>query len=354
MRAVPMRGGELVVAEVPDPVAGPGEVLVRTLACGICGSDLHMLQRVQRVLAGEEEPDTVFAFDHGADVVMGHEFCAEIVEFGPGCDEVLAVGQRVVSVPVMPRGDQRATLGYSNELPGGYAELMVLGEANLVAVPDHVSSEEAALTEPMAVGRHAVAMSRLDQEAVATEVPVVVGCGPVGLSVIADLRRRGVERIVAADFSEKRRELASEVGATVVVDPREVAPVDVWRAEVGATAGALDEPPVLMFECVGVPGMIQGMIDAVPRYSQVVVVGVCMQEDVIRPLSAIGKQVNLQFVLGYTSEEFAATLGSIASEELDVGPLITGRVTLDEVPEAFRALASPDAHAKILVVPERG
>jgi len=100
--------------------------------------------------------------------------------------------------------------------------------------------------------------------------------------------------------------------------------------------------------------MIQGMIDAVPRYSQVVVVGVCMQEDVIRPLSAIGKQVNLQFVLGYTSEEFAATLGSIASEELDVGPLITGRVTLDEVPEAFRALASPDAHAKILVVPERG
>lgn len=354
MRAVPMRGGELVVAEVPEPVPEAGEVLVRTLACGICGSDLHMLQRVQRVLAGEEEPDTVFAFDHDADVVMGHEFCAEIVEFGPECEQVLTVGQRIVSVPVVPRGDQRATLGYSNELPGGYAELMVLGEVNLIAVPDHVSSEEAALTEPMAVGRHAVAMSRLDESTVATEVPVVIGCGPVGLSVIADLRRRGVERVVAADFSEKRRELASEVGATVVVDPREVEPVDAWRSEVGATAGALDEPPVLMFECVGVPGMIQGMIDAVPRYSQVVVVGVCMQEDVIRPLSAIGKQVNLQFVLGYTPEEFAATLGSIASEELDVGPLITGRVTLDEVPEAFRALASPDAHAKILVVPEQG
>ncbi len=350
MRAVPMRRGELRVDEVPDPVPGPGEVLVKTLACGICGSDLHMVQRVRRALAGDDDGDQNFRFDYDADVVMGHEYCAEILEFGPDCQETLAVGQRVVSVPVVPRGDVRVSTGYSAELPGGYSERMVLSEPLLIAVPDNVTTEEAAMTEPMAVGRHGVAMSRLEQLPEDT-VPVVVGCGPVGLAVIADLRRRGVERIVAADFSAKRRELASTVGASNVVDPNEVATLEAWRAELGTAEGAPDEPGALVFECVGLPGMIQGLIDAVSRNSQLVVVGVCMQPDTIRPLSAISKQVNLQFVLGYTPEEFAGTLASMAAEELDPRPLVTGRVDLDGVPAAFETLASPDEHAKILVVP---
>jgi hypothetical protein len=203
----------------------------------------------------------------------------------------------------------------------------------------------------MAVGRHGVAMSRLEHLPQDT-VPVVVGCGPVGLAVIADLRRRGVERIVAADFSAKRRELASTVGASVVVDPNDIPTFDAWRSEVGASEGAPDEPSALVFECVGVPGMIQDLIDTVPRNSQVVVVGVCMEPDTIHPLSAIGKQVNLQFVLGYTPDEFAGTLASMAAEELDPRPIVTGRVDLDGVPEAFQTLASPDEHAKILVVPQ--
>lgn len=353
MRAVPMRRGELRVDEVPEPVPGPGEVLVKTLACGICGSDLHMLQRVQRALDGEEQPERIFGFDHDRDVVMGHEFCAEILEFGPECERRLTVGQRVVSIPTVPRGGERVSLAYGNDLPGGYGERMVLSEQLLIPVPDNVTTEEAAMTEPMAVGRHGVAMSRLEQMPAGT-VPIVIGCGPVGLAVIADLRRRGVERIVAADYSAKRRELASTMGATTVVDPQEVPTFDAWRAEVGATEGALDEPGALVFECVGVPGMIQGVIDGIPRNSQAVVVGVCMEADTIRPLSAIGKQINLQFVLGYTPEEFAGTLASMAAEELDPRPLVTGRIDLDGVPAAFETLASPDEHAKILVVPGGG
>ncbi len=353
MRAVPMRRGELRVDEVPDPVPGPGEVLVKTLACGICGSDLHMVQRVQRSLAGNDDGSPDFRFDNDSDVIMGHEFCAEILEFGADCEEALPVGQRVVSVPGVPRGDARISLAYGNELPGGYSERMVLSEALMIPVPDNVTTEEAAMTEPMAVGRHGVEMSRLE-DMPADTVPVVIGCGPVGLSVIADLRRRGIERIVAADFSAKRRELASTMGATNVVDPNDVPTFDAWRAEVGTSAGAVDEPSALVFECVGVPGMIQGVIDGIPRNSQAVVVGVCMEPDTIRPLSAIGKQINLQFVLGYTPEEFASTLASMAAEELDPRPIVTGRVDLDGVPAAFETLASPDEHAKILVVPGGG
>ncbi len=353
MRAVPMRRGELRVDEVPEPVPGPGEVLVKTLACGICGSDLHMVQRVQRSLAGNDDGSPDFRFDNDSDVIMGHEFCAEILEFGPDCEEALPIGQRVVSVPGVPRGDARISLAYGNELPGGYSERMVLSEALMIPVPDNVTTEEAAMTEPMAVGRHGVELSRLE-DMPADTVPVVIGCGPVGLSVVADLRRRGIERIVAADFSAKRRELASTMGATNVVDPNDVPTFDAWRAEVGTSAGAADEPSALVFECVGVPGMIQGVIDGIPRNSQAVVVGVCMEPDTIRPLSAIGKQINLQFVLGYTPEEFASTLASMAAEELDPRPVVTGRVDLDGVPAAFETLASPDEHAKILVVPNGG
>ena len=237
MRAVPMRRGELRVDEVPDPVPRPGEVLVKTLACGICGSDLHMVQRVQRSLAGNDDGSPDFRFDNDSDVIMGHEFCAD-------CEETLPIGQRVVSVPGVPRGDARISLAYGNELPGGYSERMVLSEALMIPVPDNVTTEEAAMTEPMAVGRHGVEMSRLE-DMPADTVPVVIGCGPVGLSVIADLRRRGIERIVAADFSAKRRELASTMGAANVVDPNDVPTFDAWRAEVGTTAGAADEPSAL-------------------------------------------------------------------------------------------------------------
>ncbi|MDP6607230.1 MAG: zinc-binding dehydrogenase [Dehalococcoidia bacterium] len=343
MKAVVMRRGELVLDEVPAPVPGEGEVLLRTLACGICGSDLHALQRAARAEAdGAEQTDPVVGAT-GSDVVMGHEFCAEVVDFGPGTEGTLAPGTRVVSVP--------SGVGYSDERPGGYGEFMILPEARLLRVPDHLATEHAAMTEPLAVGEHAVARALIE----AGDVPLVIGCGPVGLAVIAALRARRLSPIVAADFSPKRRELAAGIGADVVVDPNEQPAFESWReaADSPVSADGLDERSALVFECVGVPGMIQSIIDDAPRNSRVVVAGVCMQDDVIRPLAAIRTQINLQFVLGYTPEEFEATLDALATERIDAGPLVTAHIGLDDVPDAFRTLTDPSEHAKIMIVADR-
>src|SRR5512145_595792 len=103
MRACTMRGRKLVIDELPDPTPGPGQVLVKTLACGICGSDLHMLEHADRMIAmgarsGGQAPGA--GMDLSRDVVMGHEFCAEILDYGPDTARSLARGTRVVSMPI--------------------------------------------------------------------------------------------------------------------------------------------------------------------------------------------------------------------------------------------------------------
>jgi len=107
----------------------------------------------------------------------------------------------------------------------------------------------------------------------------------------------------------------------------------------------------VVFECVGVPGVLDQVMAAAPRGGRIVVVGVCMEPDTIHPLLGIVKELNLQFVLGYTPEEFAATLRHIADGAIPVTPLITGHVGLDGVAAAFEELGSPERHAKILVHP---
>src|SRR5262245_22166398 len=191
MRAAVMRGGRLVVDRVADPVPGPGEVLVKTLACGICGSDLHALKHAPRLVDAARESGVPFTLDPSRDVVMRHEFCAEVVDFGRDTQRALREGDRVVSVPLAVGANGVQGIGYSNEYPGGYGELMVLSELLALPVPNGLPTEHAALTEPMAVGVHAVAKARLEPG----DVPLVVGCGPVGLAVVAALRLRGVEPI---------------------------------------------------------------------------------------------------------------------------------------------------------------
>ncbi|HJQ85424.1 MAG TPA: zinc-binding dehydrogenase [Candidatus Binatia bacterium] len=342
MRAAVMRKGRLVVETVPDPEPGPGEVLVRTLACGICGSDLHALEHADALVAAAREAAMPFTMDPGRDVVMGHEFCAEVVDFGPDTARAHPTGTRVVSMPLAMGTAGVEAVGYSNDYPGGYGELMRLSEPFLLAVPNGLATEHAALTEPMAVGVHAVAKARL----VPGDAPLVIGCGPVGLAVIAALRLRGAEPIVAADFSPTRRALAERMGAHVVVDPAVQRPIDAWEAAAGAR-------PAVVFECVGVPGLLDAIMRDAPRGARVVVAGVCMEDDRIRPLLGINKELSVQFVLGYTPDEFADTLRDIGEGRIPVAPLVTGRVGVDGVPDAFRTLARPDAHAKLLVEPWR-
>jgi threonine dehydrogenase-like Zn-dependent dehydrogenase len=360
MRAAVMRKQRLVVAELPRPEPGPGEVLVKTLACGICGSDLHALKHAERFVEASRRAGSVFTMDLTRDVVMGHEFCAEVVEHGPGTTRALAPGTRVCSRPTLIRADGPRTVGYSNDTPGGYAEYMRLTEALLLPVPNGLSTAHAALTEPMAVGLHAVAKARLEPD----DTPLVIGCGPVGLAVIAALRLRGARPIVAADFSPRRRELAIALGADQVVDPAATTPWQSWR-EAAVWRDASRAPalppwikgpalrPAVVFECVGVPGVLDQIMAAAPRGSRIVVVGVCMEPDTIHPMLGISKELNLQFVLGYTPDEFAATLDHLAEGRIDATPLITGSVGVEGVAGAFEALASPERHAKILVEPWR-
>jgi 2-desacetyl-2-hydroxyethyl bacteriochlorophyllide A dehydrogenase len=332
-----MREKRLIVADVPVPEPGPGEVLVKTLACGICGSDLHALKHADLFASAYRRADGTAIMDLGRDIVMGHEFCAEIVDHGPKTDKRLRVGARVCSMPVLLRGEARQTIGYSNDHPGGYAEYMRLTEALLLEVPNGLATEQAALTEPMAVGLHAVNKARLQPG----DTALVIGCGPVGLAVIAALRLRGVRPVVAADFSPRRRELAVALGADEIVDPSPAMPAERWR------------DATVIFECVGVRGVIDQIMVGAPKGARVVIVGVCMEPDTIHPLRGISKELSLQFVLGYDGEEFAATLRHIADGVIPTAPLITGKVGVDGVAGAFTDLASPERHAKILVEPWR-
>jgi threonine dehydrogenase-like Zn-dependent dehydrogenase len=347
MRAAVMRDRSLVVDDVADPVPQDGQVLAEVLACGICGSDLHALAHPEQMVAmAAEGADSMPAgmpsptpMDLHRDVVMGHELSARIVDVGPEVHN-RRVGDVVVSLPIAWDLGGIHPIGYSNTYPGGYAEQVVLNELLTFEVPDGLDPLRAALTEPMAVGLHAVNRSQITKG----EAAVVFGCGPVGLATIAVLALRGIEPIVAADFSPARRALAAQMGAHEVVDPRVEGAGDAWRRVDG-------QKPAVLFEAVGVPGMIDEAMKAAPRNARILVVGVCMETDTIWPMRAIGRELSVIFSFGYDPMEFAETLALLADGSLDVGPLVTGSVGVDGVPAAFQSLADPEAHAKILVVP---
>ena len=247
-------------------------------------------------------------------------------------------------------------------------------------VPNGLSPQLATLTEPMAVAWHAVRRGEVKRRTVA----IVIGCGPIGLSVICMLKAVGVRTVIASDFSAGRRALAARCGADVVIDPSVESPYascaehghltalpaaldtavgameklqrlplpwhHVWRA--AEVVGATTPKSPVIFECVGVPGVIDEIIMSAPLFSRVVVVGVCMGTDRIRPAMAINKEIDLRFVVGYTPIEFRDTLQMLAEGKVNAAPLVTGSVGLEGVEAAFSTLADPEAHAKILVDPK--
>lgn len=356
MRAAIRRNGVLVVDEIAAPQPEAGQVLCRTLACGICGSDLHALDHYDHMIDLSERVGGLSAMRKGADTVFGHEFCCEVLESGPGCEGRFRTGDKVVSVPglITPSGFE--TVGYSSRIPGGFAERILLSEAMMLPVPNGLSAEHAALTEPLAVGEHAVAKA----EPEADHVFLVIGCGPVGLAVIASLKARGLGPVIAADFSAQRRAAAETVGADVIVDPAKTSPyasfaefgVPASRAEgvVAMMSGANVKRP-LIFECVGAPGVLQSLAEGAPAGSRIVVAGVCMETDRIEPFHMISKEIELRFVLGYTPEEFAASLRNLAEGTTRYPSIITDVVGLEATPAAFTTLQTDKSQIKILVSP---
>src|SRR5687768_5548843 len=222
MRAAALKSGQIYVRDdVPEPEPAFGQILVQVKACGICGSDLHFAKHGADMLAlgkqmqgmpelGLDGPD----LDLDQDVFMGHEFSAEVLEIGP--DTVgPEPGTIVTSIPILFTATGVRPIVYSNDVPAGYGERMLLSAPMITEVPNGLDFRHAALTEPMAVGLHAVNKSNIAPN----EGALVLGCGPVGLAVIAALKLRGIETIVATDFSPARRALATTMGASEVVDP---------------------------------------------------------------------------------------------------------------------------------------
>ena len=338
MRAAVLRDGRMVYRDdVPEPVPEPGQVLVGVKACGICGSDLHFAAHGAEVMELGDRMGggaaTGMRLDLNSDVFMGHEFSAEVLEAGPDT-ETHPPGTLVTSLPVLLSAKGFEPIVYSNTTMGAYAERMLLSAPLLLPIPNGLDLKHAALTEPMAVGLHAVNKSNIAPG----ETALVLGCGPIGIAIIAALGRRGVETIVASDFSPKRRELASAMGAHRTLDAAQGSPFDTVK-------------PAVVFEAVGVPGIIDDVLLRARPGTRLVVAGVCMQPDTVHPFFAIAKEINVQFVLAYTPDEFADSLRALAEGEIDVTPLITGEVGLDGVGQAFDDLADPERHCKILVTP---
>ena len=358
MKAVIRRDGALVVDQMARPEPQAGQVLCKTLVCGICGSDLHALDHYDHMIDLTARLGAVSHMKKGADTVFGHEFCCEVMESGPDTAGRFKPGARVVSMPglITPTGFE--TVGYSSRIPGGFAENIILSEMLMLEVPNGLSPEHAALTEPLAVGEHAVAKAGVE----ADHVPMVIGCGPVGLAVISALKARGAGPIIACDFSPERRAAAEAMGADHLIDPKTVSPHACWadfgvpastaEGVIAAAQGASARRP-LIFECVGMPGMLQSLAMAAPTGSRIVVAGVCMEVDGIEPLAFISKEIELRFVLGYTPEEFAASLHNLAEGRTAYTRSITGVVGLDETPEAFKRLQTDKTQIKILVAPGR-
>ena len=332
--AVYKQPNEMAVIDVPRPVAGRGEVVLKVHACGICGSDLHAVQ---------------YGFGMPPDSVMGHEFCGEIVEIGPLVGGY-AIGDRVTSLPyigcntcepcVAGKGmhcENIRGLGLG-QLPGAYAEYVMCGAKSLFKLPDNVDSRLGALVEPLSVGLHGVNRSGLGPGAAC----VVMGGGPIGLATLLWCKAKGAATVVVSELAPGRSELARRLGATEVVNPTIKDPAERIREITG-------RGPDLVFECIGVKSTLESAISMVATLGRVVVLGVCMEPDEITPVRCIFKEITVSFVLGYNDAEFQETINALSQGKIDPRPMVTDVIGVDHVPEMFAALRKPGGQAKVIV-----
>ncbi|MDO3720971.1 zinc-binding dehydrogenase [Marinobacter sp. chi1] len=358
MRGAVVENSKLKVADVPEPTPKENELLVKSMVCGICGTDLHCVHHANDMAEATRQIIGQPLVDISQPISLGHEFVGEVLESNaPGTS--FKPGDRVVSLPFLMREEGMAFIGSGTpNLPGGFSERLLLDSRLTMKVPNGLDPDIASLTEPMAVALHAVNRGEPTQN----HVPLVIGCGPIGLAVIAVLKMKNIGPIVASDFSAARRELAKQVGADVVVNPAEQSPYESWQEAAKASSadqagpfsplfGGADLRPSLIFECVGIPGLIQNVCAGAPYGARVVVVGLCMEPDNMVPAFPILKELDLRFASFYTPEEFGATLHHLAEGELEASSLISDTVGLDDIESAFERLGKPEKDIKILVKP---
>ncbi|MDG2333560.1 MAG: alcohol dehydrogenase catalytic domain-containing protein [Myxococcota bacterium] len=324
----------LEVEDVPDPTPGPTDLVVEVRCCGICGSDLQAASQPGGLPQG---------------CVMGHEFSGEVVEVGAEVGGQFSPGDRVTAVPGIGCGTCADCLSGDvmhcaalkitglGQLPGAYAQYVRVGSNESVRLPESVDFPLGALVEPLAVGLHAVKAAGLEPG----QDVLVLGAGPIGLAVILWSRFLGARDILVSEPAEGRRAMATALGATAVAPGTDAA------AEILAERprGGAD----ITFECVGKPGLLaQSVKIAAPR-SKVVVAGLCMRPDNFVPGVAVVKELRLEFVLAYHKADFQLTLDMLDAGRIDPWPMVTDRIDLPGLPQAFEALKKPADECKVLV-----
>lgn len=325
-------GRPLEVEQLPDPQPMDGEVVLKVGSCGICGSDLHMT-------------DGHGAFQMPSGHVLGHEFAGEIVALGKGVT-AFRVGDLVTAMPTTGCGTCPACLkGEPKWCPqrasmqGGYAEFLRTKATSCVKLAANLSLEDGALVEPLAVGLHGVEQARMQ---VGDRV-LIIGAGPVGLATLFWARRMGAGKIAVTASSTRRADLAMQMGATCFVPPSDN-PVEAVNAALGGS-------PDIVFECVGIPGMIARSIDHVKPAGTVVVMGFCTEMDQIMPFSALFKEVRMNFAILYAIRDFQVSIDTLDAGHVEPRAMITDRISLDQTPAMFEALRQRSSQCKVLINP---
>ena len=341
MKAAYIENGRILVGEMPDPVPGQGQALVRTHSCGMCASDAHFLKSGQHIIDLSRKMGGPYAaLDFARPFVPGHEFVGEVLDYGPGSRRSVKTGRKVTSVPIMRQGGAHAVIGYSHDCPGGFGELMLLDEDIMLELPDGMDDDHAAMIEPLAVGLEHARRGRPDKG----DAALVIGCGAIGLGVVAGLKLAGVAPIVAADFHEERRRQAIALGADIAIDPREASPFAPLHAFGGRAVN-------LIYECVGVPGMLQQIVEAAPFDGRIVMGGYCMEPESLYVFAAQNKRLNIQFAGGEEPQDMDLAMRAIADGRIDVTPWLGGRIGLGGVARAVAELSGPTAPVRTVVDP---
>ncbi len=320
-----------------------GQVLVRTHRCGLCASDAHFMCSGPNMVAKSKEFGGPYAgVDLGKPIVMGHEFVGEVVDYGIGSRRPLKIGAKVTATPIMRQGKHRGIIGYLSELPGGFGEYMLLDEDFMLEVPADLDDDLAALIEPLAVGlEHARA-----GEPQPGEIPLVLGCGAIGLGVIAGLKLKGIGPIVAADFDAARRAIALKMGADIAIDPRERSPYEPLP-ELGMKRASL------AYECVGKPGMLNAMIAGLGFGARIVMGGFCLEPEQLWVPTAQLKKLKINFACGEEPQDMELALRAIADGLIDVRPWLGAGIGLSGIKNALLNMVDPSAPVRTVVDPRR-
>ncbi len=320
----------LEVREVPVKEPGPGEVLLKVHYCGICGSDVSVYKG--GALAGP-------------DVVLGHEISAEVVHDPAGQWQP---GARVAVFPPVGCGDcvwcregePRYCLDPAMQKHwGGYAEYTVYPAKNLIPVPDEVDDQAATLADPLGVGTRAVAIADPKPGAAA----YVAGLGAIGLSTVSVLAAAGC-RVVGADVRQDRRGLGLEVGCESVIDPTAE---DAYRV-------GLDLDPHgfrYAFEAAGVPVALQEIWDACGHAGTVGILGIPTMPVLLLRMTV--REQRAFSIAGPTWDSMADALDHLHRHP-EIKRMITGTVSVEEVPDTMANLAAGTGGTKVLVDPRRG